>query len=308
MLLSKVLLILLLASTLLDIPLSRAMSQPEHTEPVSTATADMPLPTAYEFLVMGNNDCMGAADDLYPMTAELARSRLTRTSSEEAPVSAKPVNASTANQRLPNDDLEADPMPRPNPFTEDFGAYQPSMMEQMMNDYNRDNGGNQIPPFVVCTSLNGRPRVYSRWDIWLAIQAAVHDLSPDVRSGDRSLGAAWPRRLGFQRPDNSSGGAVGSIMEYPIGIHEYDLPLTSLTGETTLMRDRVTFTPDGVYTGVIRYTNETTWHRCYPHGWHSFQRGRAATRSLVGLGVRHVRGLWNRWLGYPHDGYERVED
>ncbi|KAI1803643.1 hypothetical protein F4811DRAFT_553721 [Daldinia bambusicola] len=282
------------------------MSQPEQTEFVSTVTADMPSPTAYDVLVMGNNDCMGAGEELRHLPG-LLHSHITRTSSEVLPMPTKPANSSTANQRrLFNDDQEVD-MPRLNPFTEDFGVDQTSMMEHIVNDYNREHPENQIPPFVFCTSLNGRPRVYSRWDIWLAIQAAVHDLSPDVRSGDRSLGAAWPRRLGFQRPDNA-GGAVGSIMEYPIGVHEYDLPLTSLTGEATLMRDRVTFTHEGIYTGVIRYTNETTWHHCYPHGWHSFRRGRAATRSLVERGAGHVRGLWNRWLGYQHGGYERLEE
>lgn len=45
----------------------------------------------------------------------------------------------------------------------------------------------------------------------------------DVRTDDRSLGASWPRRLGFQRPINS-GDIVGRMMEYPLGADEYELP------------------------------------------------------------------------------------
>ncbi|KAI1479237.1 hypothetical protein F4774DRAFT_409990 [Daldinia eschscholtzii] len=303
MLFSKFLVNTLLATIALGISNTTAMSQPEVTESLTTMTATMTA-SNFDLLVMVNHDCVASEwEEMSPLLGH----PIATTLSNEVPMATKPANSSGPNSEPAANEPEADPTPPLNPFTEELGSYQPSIMEDMISEYNRQNPSNQIPPFVICTSIHGRPRVYNRREIWLAIQAAVHDLAHDVRSGDRSLGAAWPRRLGFQRPNNAND-AAGPIMEYPIGVHEYDLPLTSLTGNTTLMRDRVTFMPDGTFTGIVRYTNDTTWHFCYPNGWHSFQRGRTATRTLFQHGVGHIRGLWNRWLGYQHGGYERLDD
>ncbi|KAI8962566.1 hypothetical protein F5Y11DRAFT_322491 [Daldinia sp. FL1419] len=117
---------------------------------------------------------------------------------------------------------------------------------------------------------------------------------------DRVMGPAWPRRLGFRRPENI-GDAAGAVIEFPIGAHGRDLALSRLTSDDLVLRDRVTFISDNrgiYYTGVVRYTSETTYVYGRPHGWHSFQRGREATRNIARRGVGAIRRAWNRWLGY----------
>ncbi|KAI1644483.1 uncharacterized protein F4817DRAFT_318800 [Daldinia loculata] len=281
---------------------SMAMSQPEVDNTVATVTASQAAPT-FDLVVMFKQDSavgeFGALNALFGLP-------ITITSTSNIPVPTKPPASQDSNYQDPRN-VPSPPRRHHNPFTEQLGNGQPAMMEDMIAQYNRQNPANQIPPYVFCTSLHGRPRVYTRREIWLAIQAGVHDMGFDVRTDDRSLGASWPRRLGFQRPINS-GDIVGRMMEYPLGADEYELPLTQPVDEATLMMDRVTFLYDGTYTGVIRYTNATQWHNCYPHGWHTFQRGRNATRSLVQRGMGAVRGAWDRWLGYQHGGYERLDD
>ncbi|KAI0843991.1 hypothetical protein F5Y00DRAFT_256379 [Daldinia vernicosa] len=278
------------------------MSQPEGDDTVATMAESQPAPT-FDLIVMFKQDSeVGEFGALNALLGPL----ITATCTSNVPESTKPPVSQDSAYQDPRDD----PGPAQhhhNPFTEQLGGGQPSMMQNMIAQYNRENPANQIPPFVFCTSLHGPVRMYTRREIWLAIQAAVHDIGFDVRTDDRSLGAAWPRRLGFQRPLNY-GDAAGPVMEYPLGADEYELPLTQPIDESTLMMDRVTFLHDGTYTGVVRYTNTTQWHNCYPHGWHSFQRGRNATRTLVQRGMGAIRGAWDRWLGYQHGGYERLDD
>ncbi|KAF3069670.1 hypothetical protein GL218_07898 [Daldinia childiae] len=277
-------------------------SQPEADNTVAIITAIQPVATV-DLVVLFKQDSGVGEFGAVNAFLELP---VTVTPTCDLPVPTKPPVSSDSNYQDPRND-PGPSQQHQNPFTEQLGNGQPAMMEDMIAEYNRQNPANQIPPYVFCTSLHATSRVYTRREIWLAIQAGVHDIGLDVRTDDRSLGAAWPRRLGFQRPINT-GDAVGRVMEYPLGADELELPLTQPADEATLMMDRVTFLHDGTYMGVIRYTNATQWHDCYPHGWHTFQRGRNATRSLFQRGIGAIRSAWDRWLGYQHGGYERLDD
>ncbi|KAI0105911.1 hypothetical protein F4814DRAFT_455547 [Daldinia grandis] len=293
---------ILAAFVALHIPGLMAMSQPEVDNTAATAMADQASPT-FDLVLLFKQDC--AVGEFGVLNGVFGH-QITTTSTSNVPEPTKPPTSQDPDYLNPRND-PGPPQEHHNPFNEQLGNGNPAMVEDMIEQYNRANPGNQIPPFVFCTSLHGPPRVYARREIWLAIQAGVHDVGFDVRADDRSLGAAWPRRLGFQRPINA-GDAVGRIMEYPLGADEHELPLAQPIDEAAFMMDRVTFLHDGVYTGVVRYTNTTQWHTCYPHGWHTFQRGRNATRSLFQRGMGAVRGAWDRWLGYGHGGYERLDD
>ncbi|KAI2620401.1 hypothetical protein GGR54DRAFT_647324 [Hypoxylon sp. NC1633] len=147
--------------------------------------------------------------------------------------------------------------------------------------YHQRNPLNRIPAFVLCTSLHGRPRMYTRHEIYMALATAQITQITMRHNGEGSVGSRWPRPFASRRPDmrpRNLGNSTGRLIEYPVGTRDQELNGT--------YPDRVVFDTNGLYVGMIRYHSSLDWHWCYPADRTVFRRRRTVISERVNATAR----------------------
>ncbi|KAI0377483.1 hypothetical protein F5Y04DRAFT_284772 [Hypomontagnella monticulosa] len=160
-------------------------------------------------------------------------------------------------------------------------------VEGYIEAFNERFPDNAIPSFVICSSWNRAPRMYTQTEIFLAIQSGLRDLQTPLDPASRRHGPTWPRVLGyFSNPalrPRDIGDASDLLIEYPLRRREDE------SGSNDGVLDRVIFDTRGLFVGIMRYHGRNNWHYCYPEGFTGLFTPRRASR--VGVSTGPVVGI-----------------